>query len=169
MIGSPPLLLRDVRASDRPGLTPLASTISHLYPRDPAWFDRRFDEALLDRASCTVATVGSRVVGAAIETPKGARRLKLSTFWVSPEYRRLGVGSHLLSQVTASWERRGITEAWVTTDLFASDPLMALTVPRGFEVAGLAVDRYCEGRTELVLGWSPDQHASRSLAQRSHS
>lgn len=160
MGASTALVTRNACASDRARLVPLASTISLLYPGDAAWFDRRFDDALLGRASCTVATVGGRLAGAAIETPKGAARLKLSTFWVSPEFRRLGVGSHLLGQLLASWERRSIVEAWVTTDLGDADPLMALMVPRGFDLAGLAADRYAEGRTELVMAWSPDTQTS---------
>jgi ribosomal protein S18 acetylase RimI-like enzyme len=101
--------------------------------------------------------MGGRLAGAAIETPKGEHLVKLSTFWVAPWARRRGVGSQLLGRLVLRWQQADLESAWVTMGLYESDDLMGLMVPHGFEAIGLALDRYHQGRAELVLGWHADR------------
>lgn len=138
------------------GLLPV---VSHRYPGGRAWLTRRLDDALMGRARCTLATLGRYVAGATIETPKGYRRMKLSTLWVAPWARHQGVGGTLLRHAIAQWHVDNVEEAWLTVGLQHSQSVVAVTSHYGFLTIGIAIGRYREGESELILGWRPSAHA----------
>src|SRR5262249_52235041 len=109
-------VLRRLYRLDCAAVTRLLWPVPLLYPNGEMWLSRRLDDALADRARCTVALANGHPVGIAIDTPKGDRRSKLSTIWVDPRFRGFGVGSALIREVVGNWQRLGVTEAHVTTD-----------------------------------------------------
>jgi hypothetical protein len=62
------------------------------YPGGLDWLDRRLDDIGAGRAQLFRVMAGADLAALAIETPKGHHYKKLSTFIVSPLYRRVGVG-----------------------------------------------------------------------------
>lgn len=148
------LSTRPYRAEYKGAVVGLLPVVAARYPGGLAWLDRRLDDARDGAARCRLAWLDNRLVGATIETPKGRGRVKLSTVWVDPGARGRGVGRLLLEDAIRGWQRRGVVEAWLTVALAHCDGLLAAAEPRGFEIIGMAADRYWEGETELVLGWN---------------
>jgi GNAT superfamily N-acetyltransferase len=151
---------RPYRSSDRPKAVRLLPFIDDRYPAGSAWLNRRLSDCADGKATCTLAeNVIGDLVGVAIETPKGARTIKLSTLWVAPSARGRGIGTALVGSLITKWNRAEIEESWVTVGLRYSDLLIRTLEPLGFAPIGLAIDRYIEGESELVLGWKPSEPA----------
>ncbi|TPV93180.1 MAG: GNAT family N-acetyltransferase [Myxococcales bacterium FL481] len=150
------------RTADRAGLASLLPTLQARYPNGASWLDRRVDDALRGRAEVMVWGRGGRSDGICIETPKGHRRLKLSTLFVPPLARGRGVGTRLLQSRALTWLHRGLQDVYVT--VAAEDPATAdFFLRHGFIHRARCAGRYGHGRDELVLGWDPDV-AARTFA-----
>ena len=101
---------------------------------------------------------GSRgPVGATIETPKGSRTIKLSTIWVVPPFRKMGVGHALIDACCARWVANGIANAYVTTDTRRSEVLFPVLKRFGFERGPIEHQRYGTDRSEAVSSSGPAQ------------
>lgn len=138
-------------ASEVEEVTALLSVVPQLYPAGDAWLRRRLADILEGSAQCSVVKRGGRLVAAAILTPKGQEVVKLSTFFVAPEARNSGVGSRLLDALLADLDQANVKETYVTVAHHLAVPLMGLFVPRGFTPCAIEMDRYGEGRHEVVL------------------
>lgn len=149
----PSFTLTPYRPTDKNVMFDLLSVVDARYPHGFSWLDRRLDDVWFDRARCTVVRVADLIVGAAIETPKGRDRLKLSTLWVAPTFRRRGAGTALLDLLVARWRQQDIEDVWVTTDLARCDELLTTVTRVGFSPRAVGPDRYGEGRCEVVYGW----------------
>lgn len=146
---------RPFRPSDRAPVIRLLSILPRLYPGGRAWLERRLDDVLAGRARCTVALGPWGVVGTTIETPKGARRLKLSTIYVHPRFRGLSVGTGLLERCRADWLREGRSVVHVTADARRAPLLLPLFTQFDFKAEALEAARYGPGRDETVFSWEP--------------
>jgi len=120
------------------------------YPGGDEWLERRLLDVLDGRATCELATLNGRVVGLTIGTPKG-RATKLSTIYVVPAARRVGVGSMLLDSFIAQARTSGRgREIYVTAAHHRWPELQRLFESRGFTVSVVESDRYGPGRHEVV-------------------
>ncbi|HJQ37446.1 MAG TPA: GNAT family N-acetyltransferase [Thermoanaerobaculia bacterium] len=131
----------------------LLSFVPELYPGGDRWLSQRLDDCAERRASCLLATFGSSIVGTAIDTPKGAKRRKLSTFFVAPTARGRGIGSRILDTLIAAWSRADIESAYVTVADSRDHLLRPLLVSRAFSVVALEHHRYGDERHELIYEW----------------
>jgi ribosomal protein S18 acetylase RimI-like enzyme len=148
------LTLVPYQARDRAGLTAsLGTVLARLYPDGEDWLARRLSDVEDGSARCTVARYDGRPVAAAIETPKQGGRVKLSTLWIHPGWRGLGIGSALTDLVAARWRTEQISEADLTCDLSLRDAFERLLVPLGFALIRVIPDRYGVGRDEAVFSW----------------
>lgn len=127
--------------------------VDALYPRGLDKLAARMEDALDLRARCTVAVAGRQVVGLAMESPKGSHRVKLSTLWVAPEWRNAGIGKALVANAVERWLKDGVETAHLTVCVQDCPLLNAALDPFGFTPIALEVDRYGDGRDEVVLGW----------------
>jgi N-acetylglutamate synthase-like GNAT family acetyltransferase len=151
---SPGLGSRKVRpmdAADVGTVTSLLRILPWLYPSGDAWLSRRLDDVVQGRAHCSLREQDGRVIAAAITTPKGPQVVKLSTFFVAEDCRHRGVGAGLLDSVLGDVDRAGVREIYVTVAHHLAAPLAELFLPRGFIPCALEIDRYGQGRHELVL------------------
>ncbi len=142
------------RPADKKALFGLLGVVDARYPGGFDWLDRRLDDVWFGRARCTVIRAHGFVMGAAIEMPKGHHRLKLSTLWVAPGFRRRGAGTALVDLLVSRWRRHDIDDVWVTTDLARCEELLPAVTRVGFSPRALGIDRYGEGRCEVVYGWN---------------
>src|SRR5436305_11901806 len=101
---------------DRDAVKAALMFLPQLYPNGHQWLDRRLSDVESRRAECWVVDVDRRIAAVAIETPKQWRRKKLSTFWVAPCFRRIGIGRSLLRFEIARWLRDEQREIAVTVD-----------------------------------------------------
>lgn len=151
---------RRIRFVLRPYETTQAHPVSRLlwflpllYPGSQAWLDRRLEDVILGRARCTLAYTTSGLVGLTIETPKGLRRVKLSTIYVDPKYRGLGIGTALLKNCVGHWKRSRIERAHVTVAAHREPTLAPLLQSSQFQLAGVQENRYGFDRDEAIYIW----------------
>jgi ribosomal protein S18 acetylase RimI-like enzyme len=142
----------------------LLSVLDGKYPGGLGWLDRRLDDVESGRAFAHLVSGGDFVAAAAVVTPKGARHMKLSTLFVHPRYRRLGLASRLTDRLLLSWPRAGVEQVVVTVD--GEDlATAAFFEKRGFE--NLADQRvpYGEVRWDRVMRWTPHAPGASSFAE----
>lgn len=149
--------LRPLKRSDCASVLRMLSIIPHLYPGGDKWLETRVGEASDGKAYCGLAMGARGPVGATIETPKGSRTIKLSTIWVVPPFRKMGVGHALIDACCARWVANGIANAYVTTDTRRSEVLFPVLKRFGFERGPIEHQRYGTDRSEAVFLWTRDR------------
>lgn len=114
----------------------LDNELSPLYPGFPQWFDRTMN------SSDTVFNVAYRdtqAIGVAIWKPKNNGIAKLSTLFVTEDYRRSGIGRNLILTCFEQWKSERIRRAFVTT---ARVELVPFFERYGFWVEGIGREIY---------------------------
>ncbi len=142
--------IRHYMPRDRDYVFHLLSFLPKLYPGSFDWLDRRLDEVEQQHALCRLALVHSTVAGILIETPKGVRTSKISTFFVGNQICRRGVGSLLFRSSLARWHTAGIDNVYVTVAGSRQKLLDPFLQSRGFVESAHLPDRYGAGRDELI-------------------
>lgn len=140
-----------------PLMKTVGTTVDALYPDGGLLLCQTLEEAIAgySRASVVVrADVPGKPLALAAERFKGAHRVKLSTFWVSPDTRRHGVGGLLLSTVIRKWKMTHVGSASVTVREARSEALESLFSRQGFTRLLTDLNRYGDGEHEVVLTWS---------------
>ena len=163
-----PARLVDYRSVDRDEVVRLLSGLPLLYAGAHEWLDRRLNDVVCRTASCTLARVGNQLAGIAIVTPKAGARVKLSTLFVAPEFRRRGLGDRLVRRCWNRWVLDGVCAAHVTVRIGREDALHSLLAPFGFSFVTRAANRYGVDQHEFVLqakvvGKSTDELLRRSV------
>jgi GNAT superfamily N-acetyltransferase len=142
---------RPERRSTFRALAPIGSK----YPSGLEWLEGRLDAIAAGKAQMAVALWDGRPAAWSILTPKGAHRLKLSTFLVAPQMRRQGIGASLLVALQSSWRSQGIEQVHVTID--EGDPsTRSFFEAYGFLQLPDAWVSYGDGRRDSVYVWTPE-------------
>jgi GNAT superfamily N-acetyltransferase len=150
--------VRPFSNADRASVFELLSILPTLYPKGTNWLDRRLNDVLFGKARCTLAvTAWGQPIGVTIETPKEAYRLKLSTIYVHPAFRGLGIGTALLSNCYTVWLREELRQVYVTAASHVSETLYSSIRQFGFCVKAVAPNRYGIDRDEIVFDWLPER------------
>ncbi len=150
------LSIRPLRPADLGTLMPsVGALVDALYPRGATKLLARLEAALNGYATAYVTVApGFGPVALASETTKGRNSVKLSTFWVDPRFRGIGVGGGLLDHRIESWQRCDLNRAVVTVREERAHELEGLFVPRGFSRVATDLNKYGEGQNEVVLRWA---------------
>lgn len=138
----------------------LTPVLTDLYPDGGKWLQRRLDDVESGSAAATVVARGAQIAGVTIETPKEIGRLKLSTLWVHPSCRRIGIGSAMLGRGRKKWIQTEASRVDLTCAASAASGLAPLLHRSGFLLESLERNRYGEGRHEFVFSWRPDMDPS---------
>lgn len=150
--------LRPYSPSDRSAVLRLLSILPSLYPEGDLWLDRRLQDVSRGRARCMIADTSRwGPAGLTIETPKGPRKVKLSTIFVDPCFRGYGIGSALLRCCRENWTREKLRNVYMTADLRSAGVMLPLVARFGFKLMTTGFNRYGRDRHEMVLSWLPDQ------------
>lgn len=147
------VILRPYQGRDRAAVFHLLSFLPNLYPNGHDWLEHRLAGVLKGQARCTLAVAKGVPIGITIETPKSHRRLKLSTIFIHPLFRGIGVGSSLMSQCYENWRQNDLAEVWVTTDVKRASIILPLFSRFSFEPNSIEYNRYGSDRHELILVW----------------
>lgn len=110
--------------------------LSFLYPGFPQWLAKTINN--LDTIF-NVAYRNEKAVGVAIWKPKGNGIAKLSTLFVTEDYRRSGIGRNLILACLEQWKADTIRRAFVTT---AKVELVPFFERYGFWVEGIGREIY---------------------------
>lgn len=150
------LIVRPLRPADLGVLMPtVGALVDSLYPRGATKLLARLEDALNGYATAHVTHApGFGPIALASETTKGRSSVKLSTFWVDPRFRRIGVGGGLLDHRIESWRHCDLTKAVVTVREERAPELEGLFIPRGFSRVATELSKYGEGQNEVVLRWT---------------
>lgn len=110
--------------------------LSFLYPGFPQWLAKTINN--LDTIF-NVAYRDGKAVGVAIWKPKGNRIAKLSTLFVTEDYRRSGIGRNLILTCLEQWKEERIRRAFFTT---VKVDLVPFFERYGFWVEGIGREIY---------------------------
>lgn len=111
--------------------------LSFLYPGFPQWLAKTIEKDL--DTIFNVAYRDGKAVGVAIWKPKINRIAKLSTLFVTKDYRRSGIGRNLILTCLEQWKAERIRRAFVTT---AKVELVPFFERYGFWVEGIGREIY---------------------------
>lgn len=140
--------VRRATQQDRAALESLLAPLRPDYPDFEGWLTKTLGDA------ATVVNIGvmegSRTEGVAIWKLKDARTAKLSTFYLPPGARTMGLGQHLLFHCLRQWIEKRIERAYVTVGADKED-MIGFCLTFGFRIEGAALRRYNSGQTEVVL------------------
>jgi ribosomal protein S18 acetylase RimI-like enzyme len=146
------MLMSDVRCPDRQAVFRLLAGLDGKYPNGLGWLDRRLGDIEAGRARLYQIMIGSELVAAGIETRKGPRQRKLSTFMVASSARRVGLGRALLAEMKRQWCANAIDEVIVTVDEL-DHATTTFFLRSGFTRVRGAKARYGPDRADLILRW----------------
>jgi GNAT superfamily N-acetyltransferase len=110
--------------------------LSFLYPGFPQWLAKTISNP---GTIFNVAYRDGKAIGVAIWKPKGNGIAKLSTLFVTEEYRRSGIGRNLILTCLEQWKTEKIRRAFVTT---AKVELVPFFERYGFWVEGIGREMY---------------------------
>jgi len=148
----PDIGVRSYTRRDRDQVFGLLSFLPRLYPRSFDWLERKLIDVDNQRAFCNLALVRSSIAGILLETPKGVRSSKISTFFVSHHACGRGLGSLLFQNSCARWQANGIDNVYVTVAASRRQHLLPFLHIKNFVETQNLPDRYGPGRDEYVYG-----------------
>lgn len=115
------------------------------------WLERVAGQLEAPNGPVVVAAIhGNQFAAVAVLRPKGVRRLKIATFFVSPRWRGRRVATRLVQQVTTGAFDAGYEEVALTCPKDMHRPFHRVLAPSGFLNVDSLVDRYGE-RAESVF------------------
>jgi GNAT superfamily N-acetyltransferase len=146
----PSISIRSYRAEDRDRVFRLLSFLPDLYPRSFDWLERRLADVERKHAHCTLAFLDCHIAGILIDTPKGVRTSKISTFFVREQANRNGVGTRLFQAGARRWCAQGVDDVYVTVASLKRHRIDVFLRSNGFIESENLPDRYGPGRDELI-------------------
>jgi ribosomal protein S18 acetylase RimI-like enzyme len=141
--------IRAFRSSDWSQVTAVLGFLPDLYPNANRWLAGRLADTLDLSAKCDLYVIDDVIAGILIQTPKGLDSVKLSTYWVAPQFRGHGIGAALLGGAQQYWRSRK-KSLYVTVAESNLRLLDGMFYRHGFEVSAYCPNRYGSGRNELV-------------------
>jgi hypothetical protein len=148
-----PTVIRPFYRGDKTAVFRLLAFLPDLYPNGDKWLDFRLNEVLQGKARCKVVSSGKYIVGVAIETPKGIKKKKISTFYIHPCARRLRLGTRLLDSLISDWINQSVEGCHITVDSNRAKTLTPLLNNFDFRFVSRERSRYGDDRDELVFDW----------------
>lgn len=138
-------------------LAAVGPLVDSLYPAGLAKLRDRCFEAVAGEARGHLLVTGSTVAGFAMESPKAAGVVKLSTIWLAPEIRGLGYGRAFLSHLIDQWTSSNIQSVHLTARVGLHQGILQSFSPLGFDHIATLPHRYGRDRHEAVLQWMPSR------------
>jgi ribosomal protein S18 acetylase RimI-like enzyme len=138
-------LVRTVEARELVEVGESFPELPDLYPDFEDWLTSKIVQINQGTAAAYVASYEQANAGFALTDDKGAGVRKLSTLYMKPGYRGLGVGERLLYGVIVQAAKDGIEKIYVTVSEERRDQLEELLLSFGFFVEGVSGRRYRPG------------------------
>ncbi len=131
--------------ADEADIRRVLSPLNADYPDFQGWLTRAFGDSRI-----TVAESDGRIGAVAMSKKKDERVWKLSAFMVAEEYRRAGLGGHLLWSELRAWADAKLAKVYVTVSS-RQKHLVPFFGEFGFVLEGVSARRYSDEHVELVL------------------
>jgi hypothetical protein len=133
--------------ADEPMIRDVLQPLSYDYPGFDGWLTRRLRDP---KTQIRVGVFAGRVGAVALSSPKDARVLKLSAFYVAERARAAGLGGHLLWTEMQQWVLDDFEKVYVTVSSRHAE-LLRFFAAMGFLVEGGSPRRYQADTVEFVL------------------
>lgn len=108
--------ISQIRIPERSRVRRALGVLGVRYPNGLDWLERRLDDIEGGRGQLWQVGSGEFACGWAIVTPKGLHEAKLSTMYIAPHARGMGMGRKLIGAISAELRHREILTARVTVD-----------------------------------------------------
>jgi len=156
--------LRSFRSEQARQLEALLSDLPGLYPDAPEWLRKRCAE----KEGITIAWADAQAVGAVILTVDDDNRMKISTLFVAPGFRRQGLGRELLTHAVTEFLSGSGSDLYITADESVSSQLFPLLQTYGFDIEERLSNRYRPGASEMVFAADRDAVLAAISAHNHH-
>jgi len=131
-----------------PALKTLLDEVAPLYPNFDGWLNFTFRRNLLSgERKVVIAHNGDHLMGAAL-LKQNNKESKICTFFVSPVYRNISLGSELMDMAIATLDRN---DTFITVSSERKEELTPLLKSKGFSVSQSVSDFYRSGSTEYFF------------------
>ena len=128
----------------------LSPMLQKLYPGGEAWLEGRLNDVTEGRASCILAVRAQELAGIIIMTPKKPTLVKLSTLYVAPVMRGVGIGKQLLESALERLRSDGVDQVYITAAHSVRHQISPLLTTYGFTYLDCSPSRYGPGRHEDI-------------------
>lgn len=123
------------------------SKLENEYPNFDKWFHHKVIPGIkVGLREILIAEINGEIAGLAII--KDEEEKKICTLRVSPEYRRMGIGSHLLD---LSMEELHTNKPLITVSEIHIEEFKKLLFSKSFRTTEIHVDKYKKGVSEIVF------------------
>jgi len=147
--------MRDYSSGDRKSVIGLLKNLKKFYPNVDDWIEKEIERIEDGKSKCVVAQIDHEIVGVAIsaltEYPKKNNVVKLKTFFLREDARKMGIGPYLLNHVIDFWVTKKVSKIYVT---FAEEELEELKLffeSYGFLFDGVSPLLYRNGFSEYIM------------------
>ena len=131
-----------------PALKVLLGDVAPLYPNFDTWLNFTFRRSQQSgERKVVIAHDGSQLIGAALLKLNGDES-KICTFFISPTYRDMSLGSELMDVALATLDRN---DTFITVSSERKDELTPLLKSKGFTVSQSVDNLYRPGSTEYFF------------------
>lgn len=145
--------IRNFQKGDEDKLRRIFVEMKRYYPHIEEWSIKSLKRIKSKKSFCKVATLGDKIIGFAITTEKEEGVIKLNSFYVSRPYqKKFAIGQDLLQDVLQEISNRSARYIFVTMGADLFDALVPFFRRYGFQIEGIAPNRYRKGKFEIIMG-----------------
>lgn len=130
---------------DEAAIRRILSPLRDAYPDFDGWLTKA-----LPNSRIVIAELDGQPGAVALSRPKDSRVHKLAAFMVAEEFRRAGLGGHLLWSELRAWAQQDLVKVYVTVSTRLPD-LVPFFTEFGFVLEGVSARRYSDEHAELIL------------------
>lgn len=145
------LRIRDYAIGDKEKVISLVMGLKKFYPTIGTWLKKEITKIESGTDKCKVVSFGDQIGGVAISGPKNEFSVKLKTFYLAEEFRRSGIGAHLLQEVIDYWSEKRIRKIYVTFAEEEVDELLPFFNEYGFLFDGISPFNQRASTSEYIM------------------
>ncbi|KDC51625.1 GNAT family N-acetyltransferase [Pseudoalteromonas fuliginea] len=141
----PTIIIENCESVNFPKLRSFLSDVSTLYPNFDSWLNFKVRRNIdLGTRSILLAYNSEHILGAALLKTHEDEK-KISTFYVAPEYRDMGIGSKLMDKAISQLDS---DKTFITVSNERQSELSPLLQSKGFELVQSIPNLYRQGSHE---------------------
>jgi len=146
----PEVMIRPATLDDKDQIVNLLGFLPNQYPEADEWLERRLTEAFNGNAYAFCLFHSGELVGILLGILKPNNKMKISTFYITPEHSGLGLGKILLAAGVATAILEKASAVYLTANARLEKTLGGLLENQGFKLIAAKPDLYIIGDTENI-------------------
>ncbi|WP_417824577.1 GNAT family N-acetyltransferase [Thalassospira lucentensis] len=126
--------------------------IREVYPGGSEWLDQSLKMEVKETYVLALLSPLNELAGAAILKKKYLRSMKICTFYIRPQFRKLGIGQRAVREICLRSFDSGFDHLYVTYSKNHASCVGGFLEDNGFEYQSEIYDKYSVGDSEIVFG-----------------